>query len=518
MVDLPINTGASATQMAQEIFGSDSVITGATYFGSNYSSGIYSNGDVVAPGATPSDTGVILSTGRARDYTNNNGQTNQNTNTSTNSNGPNNDALFNALAGTSTFDASILEVDFIPTTDTLSFQFIYSSEEYPEYVNSIYNDLVGVWINGQPVDLAVGTGQSNVGNISPISNVNLYVDNTNDAFNTEMDGFTVTLTLTIQVNPNVANTLRIGIADVGDSNYDSNLLIAGGSVQGQVLANDDTFDVVLNGTPTIDVLGNDVDNTGGTLTITHINGNEVTAGDTITLATGQQITLNANGTFDVVNDDDLGGVNFTYTVDNGSGVTDTAFVTINTIPCFVAGTMIRTPDGERAVEEFEAEDLIETLDAGPQPLRWIGRRSVMAEGAMVPVHITANALGSHGDLWVSPQHRILIRNSRADLWFGQEEVLIAAKDLVNDSTILRDSARVSVDYVHLLFDEHQVIFSENLPTESFLPGPQTLSGFEQQTLKEICTLFPEIDPDSGQGYGISARRALKAHEAQILMN
>lgn len=518
MVDIPINTGASALQMAQELFGSDSVITGATYFGSNYSSGIYSNGDAIAPGATPADTGVILSTGRARDYTNANGQTNQNTNTSTNSRGPNNDAQFNALAGTNTFDASILEVDFIPTNDTLSFQFIYSSEEYPEFVNSIYNDLVGVWVNGQAVDLAVGTGQSNVNNISPLNNVNLYVDNTNDAYNTEMDGFTVTLTLTLNVNPNVVNTLRIGIADVGDSQYDSNLLIAGGSIQGQVLANDDTFDIVQNGTPTIDLLGNDVDNTGGTLFITHVNGTEVSAGDTITLASGQQITLNADGTFSVINDADIETVNFTYSIDNGSGVTDTAFVTINTIPCFVAGTHILTVEGERLVETLKAGDLVETMDAGPQPIRWIGRREVVAEGALVPVHICAGAFGEHRDLWVSPQHRILIKNGKADLWFGNEEVLVAAKDLVNDITVRRDTARAKVEYVHLLFDEHQVVFSEGLPTESFLPGPHTMSGFETEIFDEICAIFPEIDPSSGLGYGASARPSLKAHEAQILLH
>ncbi len=73
-----------------------------------------------------------------------------------------------------------------------------------------------------------GNGNTSVGNVNHSNNINLYNDNTADQFNTEMDGFTVTMTLTIPVNPGVVNSIRIGIADTADSNYDSNLLIAGG--------------------------------------------------------------------------------------------------------------------------------------------------------------------------------------------------------------------------------------------------------------------------------------------------
>lgn len=516
--ELPINENATALQMAQEIFGDDTIITGANYFGWSESSGIYSNGDSVSSELTPGDTGVILSTGRASDVTNSSGQENQDTNTSTNTPGISNDPLFNALAGNNTFDASILEVEFIPTSGVFTMQFVYSSEEYPEFVNSIYNDLVGVWINGAPIDLAIGTGNSDIGNINEGNNENLYNDNTNDDFNTEMDGFTVTLTLTVPVNVGEVNTLRIGIADVADSNFDSNLLIAGGSFQDDLLAVDDSFNIVQDGTPTINVLSNDIDTAGGTLTITQINGIDVVAGDTVILSTGQEITLNADGTFSVVNDDDIESVNFTYQVENSNGVTDTAFVTINTIPCFVTGTHIRTPRGERLVEDLAPGDLVDTLDAGPQEIRWIGRRKVRAEGAMVPIHIRAGAFGDHGDLWVSPQHRVLMRDLKAELLFGEDEVLVAAKDLVNDLTVLRDASSADVEYVHLLFDEHQVVFSEGLATESFLPGPQTLSGFEAPVVQELCSLFPELDPKTGLGYGASARTSLKAYEAQLLMH
>lgn len=516
--ELTYDTNATAVQMANEIFGNGATVVGASYSGSGFSSAIYSNGDSLAPGATPADRGVILSTGRAADFTNSSGSSNQATNTSTNTAGANNDPQFNAAAGTSTFDAAILTADFIPDSDTFSIQFSYASEEYPEFVNSIFNDLVGVWVNGEYVEIAVGTGDNNINNIHGNNNQNLFVDNGNDAFNTEMDGFTVTLTLTLNVIPDEVNTLRIGIADVGDANFDSNLLIGAGSIQNEVLLGDDEFDIVQGGTRNIDVLGNDSDNTGGVLTITHINGVSVVAGDTVTLATGQQVTLNADGTFTVVNDLDLETINFTYEAETTTGTTDVAFVTINTIPCFVSGTMILTQKGERRVETLQPGDMVQTHDNGLQPIRWIGQRTVRAEGVMTPIHIAQNAFGTHRALSVSPQHRVMIRAPQAELLFGQDEVLVAAKDLINGASVQRYASAPKVTYVHLLFDAHQVIYSEGLLTESFLPGPQTMTGFARETRDEICALFPELDPDTGLGYGAAARTSLKAFEAQLLMS
>ena len=70
-------------------------------------------------------------------------------------------------------------------------------------------------------------------------------------------------------------------------------------------------------------------------------------------------------------------------------------------------------------------------------------------------------------------------------------------------------------YVHLMFDKHQVVFSEGLATESFLPGPQTEKSFEKDILDEICALFPELDPSTGEGYSPAARRTLKHYEADL---
>lgn len=520
-VELTYDTAASALQMAQTIFGNGTQVLTASYTGWSRSSAIYSNADVVSPFVVPGDRGVILSTGSATEFTNNASQSNLNTNTTTNTSGPSNLPDFNALAGATTNDASFLDVSFVPTGDTLTMQFVFASDEYPEFSSSIYNDFFAVWVNGTHVPLSVTSTPTAVGEVNQNENINLYNDNTADQFNTEMDGFTVTMTLTMPVNSGAQNTIRIGIADVADANFDSNVLIAEDSVQTVLIANDDAITLQEGQTGVLDVLANDDNATGGSLFVTHINGVAVVPGDSVALQTGQVVVLNLDGTLSVTTDSDNDTVSFTYGIDakapDGMVLeTDVGFVTVTTIPCFVAGSRIDTADGLRPVEALEPGDLVRTKDHGMQPVRWIGARPVAAEGAMAPIEIAANTLGRHETLRVSPQHRILVRDSLAALLFGEEEVLVAAKDLVNGRGIRRVVGG-DVTYVHVLFDRHEIIWSEGLATESFLPGPQTTELFERATLDEICAIFPELDPQTGTGYSPAARRTLKAYEARLLV-
>jgi len=516
--ELTYNRFATAEQMAETIFGDGVTVLNATYSGATNSSAIYSNGDVISPDVTPADTGLILSTGDVRSFTQSSGDPNRSGSTSSNMPGVDNDAQFNALAGANTYDAAILDANFIPSTDMLSMQFVFSSEEYPEYINSIYNDIVGVWVNSSYVPLSVGN--ASVAGVNNANSSNLYVDNTGDAYNTEMDGFTITMTLEIPVVSGAINNIRIGIADVGDSSYDSNVLIAADSLQGAVLANDDSFNIAPNATKTIDALANDTNVGGGSMTITHVNGIAVVAGDSVMLGTGQLVTLESDGTFTVVNDADIEEFSFAYTVEGdiggGNTQTDVGIVTLNSIPCFVAGTLIQTPEGEKRVEDLKAGDLVMTFDDGPQPLRWIGARKVAAEGKFAPIRIRRGTFGRHKTLLVSPQHRILVRDVMAELLFGEHDVLVAAADLVNGSSV-KIMEGGEVEYVHLLFDKHQVVFSEGLATESFLPGPQTTSLFDKDIVEEIVSIFPELDPKTGHGYSDSARRTLKNYEARTLL-
>jgi hypothetical protein len=331
-----------------------------------------------------------------------------------------------------------------------------------------------------------------------------------------MDGFTATLSLNMVVNPGAVNRIRIGIADVGDDQWDSNLLIAADSLQTSFVANDDSRTLFINQEKTLDILGNDSAPTGSTLTLTHINGLPVVAGQQITLPTGQVITVNANGTISVLTDADIGTVSFSYTAQTSTGISDSAFVTIQTIPCFTGGTRLDTPHGPRRIEDLRIGDLVLTRDDGPRPIRWIGRRQVAATGRFAPVRIAAGVMGATEDVLVSPLHRVLVAGPTAELMFGAREVLVAARDLV-DGHRIRIEEGERVDYYHLLFGRHQVVTTSGLESESFLVGPQTRHCFDQGAVDEICTLFPELDRATGGGYGPSARPSLRPFEARLLV-
>jgi hypothetical protein len=518
--ELTIDVDATAMAMAEAIFGNGVSVSNATYSGDDASSGIYSGGTNTAGDVLPSDSGVILSTGNAVDFTNSDGTTNTNqvaNRTTDTVGGIDGDTDFDGLAGgANTFDAAFLEVEFEATGNLLTIDFVIASEEYPEYISSQFNDLVGVWVNGVQATVTVGDGSASVGNINGDVTENIYNDNLNDQFNTEMDGFTVTLTFVAPVQAGT-NTLKIGVADVADAQYDTNLLIAGDSVQTVIVAQDDSFDAGVGITKTINVLDNDSSDAPGILTVTHINGEEVFAGDTVELATGQFITLNANGTFEVTADTDVETVYFNYTVEDSNGETDTALVQLNQIiPCFTPGTLINTPNGATLVENLRAGDIVLTADNGPQPIRWMGQKSVAATGDMTPVRIAKGTLGCDADLLVSPQHRVLISGSWAELMFGESEVLVKAKDLINDQTIRRCRASDTVTYIHILFDQHQLVTSNGILTESYHIGPHTMAGFDAATQAEIHALFPELTVATYDSYMAAARLSLKPFEARAL--
>jgi hypothetical protein len=525
--ELPIDTSASAMDMALAMFGHGITIVSASYTGAASASGIYSNGDTVAPDLTPSDTGVILSTGNAVDVTNDPGllnllaDPNLLAETSTD-HALAGDADLSAISGQATFDAAIFEAEFIPEGSTLTMQIVFSSEEYLEYVNAGFNDSVGVWVNGVQAELTVGTGDITINNINDVSNANLYMDNaaTADTYNTEMDGFTVTLTLKAPVVAGEVNTIKIGIADGGDGALDSNLLIAGNSIQTALIAGDDVIDVTRFAPVEADILANDTSTAGGTLTITQINGQPVVVGDTILLASGETIQMTATGFVLVSSGQPVGTSNvLSYEVADAAGNTDVGFITINTVaPCFTEGTQIDTPDGPVAIETLRPGDLVLTLDHGPQALRWIGRSQRRAQGADAPVVLAADALGRHAALELSANHRILLASPHAELLFGTHQVLVKAAALVNDRSITRRCDGAPVVYVHLLFDRHEIVRGNGLWSESYHPGPMTRGSFDAETEAELRGLFPEIFTPGVAGYGPSARSGLRSHEAHVLVD
>lgn len=184
------------------------------------------------------------------------------------------------------------------------------------------------------------------------------------------------------------------------------------------------------------------------------------------------------------------------------------------IPCFAAGTLIRTNRGDVPVELIRPGDRLQTLDNGLQAVAWAGKRKVCGLGSMAPVRIEANVLGNRRRLLVSPQHRMMCRGWNTQLMTGEPEVFAAAIHLVNGKTIRR-VRRPMITYVHLLCEHHEVILAEGAPTETLFPGGMAMSAFGRHAREEIRALFPALCPTDGTGRGL-ARPTMPRAFAQVL--
>ena len=191
--------------------------------------------------------------------------------------------------------------------------------------------------------------------------------------------------------------------------------------------------------------------------------------------------------------------------------------------CFTHDTQIDTPQGRRPVQDIAEGDLVLTKDNGPQRVLWRGFRRMTgarlyAMPELRPIRIRAGALDSgrpESDLWVSPQHRMLVQGPVARALFNTDEVLVAAEHLVNDHSICTDYAVPEVTYHHLMFGAHQILWANGLETESFHPAHTTLRTLDSRQCARLLDRFPELAEDL-RSYGDTARRDLHRSEAAIL--
>jgi len=135
-----------------------------------------------------------------------------------------------------------------------------------------------------------------------------------------------------------------------------------------------------------------------------------------------------------------------------------------------------------------------------------------------PIRLLEGALDQgvpDAGLLVSPDHRMLLRGARAQALFNCDEVLVTARDLVNDRTVMVDRLSREVTYIHLLLPRHQIVFANNVETESFHPASAALATMEDKQLASLLERLPDFAGDP-QTYGAYARRVLSVSEAAIL--
>ena len=236
--------GITVAELAETLAGAGVTVSNVQFTGHPMAAGVFHGGD----GIIGFDEGIILSTGLISSVVGPNTSASISTNL-----GQPGDPDLTELAGVETFDATILEFDFVPDADRVFFEYVFASEEYNEWVGSQFNDVFAFWVNdvncavvsdpAVPVTInTINNGYDGSFSNNPVAaaptNPEFYINN--DPFwpdhtgntvpeeelrDTEMDGLTVVLTCQADVNEGVTNTMRLGIADASDPALDSNVFI-----------------------------------------------------------------------------------------------------------------------------------------------------------------------------------------------------------------------------------------------------------------------------------------------------
>lgn len=251
-----------------------------------------------------------------------------------------------------------------------------------------------------------------------------------------------------------------------------------------------------------------------------INGQNFSAGDQVELEFA--FTTTSGETFWVIRIDGqnvgisgsvLPTPGTTYEV---NGNADGAESPIEDVPCFVDGAMVQTPNGVAPIEHLGPGDLVETLDHGAQPILWAGYRDVSAQDMLFfphlrPIVIQPDALAANvpaQQLVISPNHRVLVKSAHASLYFASDEVFVAAKNLINGTTIFQSRRICDVRYRHLLLGRHEILWVNGAPTESLLPA-QMFGDFEN-------LLDLDLSVDASHVDAKCARPVLKRFEACLI--
>jgi gliding motility-associated-like protein len=228
------------TDMVENIVGEGIQYSNVEFQGADASRGTFSNGGSTNLGI---GSGIFLTSGAGYNIPGPNASTSAGSN-----NGMPGHASLNAITTSTTYDAAVLEFDFIPESDTLRFKYVFGSEEYNEWVGSSFNDVFGYFVSGpdpeggfyadKNVAIVPGTASTSVtiNNVNngysaggvvptgPCTNCAYYNDNTG-GLTIEYDGFTTVLVAWLLVVPCEEYHIKIGVADAGDGIYDSGVFI-----------------------------------------------------------------------------------------------------------------------------------------------------------------------------------------------------------------------------------------------------------------------------------------------------
>ena len=220
-------------QLAQQLAGPGVTVSNVTFTGANVAGGSFTGGLADGLGI---DSGVMLSSGDIANGIGPNDQDGAGT-CSERPGDPDLDAILQMQGAT--FDAAVLEFDFVPASPNVSFRYVFASEEYNEFVGKI-NDIFAFFIDGQNVALIPGTSTPvAINTVNLNSNSSFYRNNdpsdlgTPTPFGTQFDGFTTVLTAQRTLTANTTHHIKLVIADQADCILDSAVFLQTGSFVGQ---------------------------------------------------------------------------------------------------------------------------------------------------------------------------------------------------------------------------------------------------------------------------------------------
>lgn len=137
------------------------------------------------------------------------------------------------------------------------------------------------------------------------------------------------------------------------------------------------------------------------------------------------------------------------------------------IPCFTAGTIIATREGEKRIEDLRPSDHVVTRDSGFVQIKAISQQSYSPAEQRLnidfrPIVIPAGTFSNTRDLHLSPAHRLMVTDSQAELLFGSSEVLVAAKTALSYAWVHQQPANFDVTYYHILLPAHELMMVEEM--------------------------------------------------------
>ena len=144
-----------------------------------------------------------------------------------------------------------------------------------------------------------------------------------------------------------------------------------------------------------------------------------------------------------------------------------------------------------------------TRDHGRQPIRWIGQSRLRATGEFAPVVITAGTLGNEGDLILGQHHRVFLYQRQRLPGLSTAELLVQARHLVDDDRVYIRTGGWT-DYFSLIFDAHEIIYAEGVPSESLLVTEAVVNRLPADVADEVKSRFPGLT--QSQHFGTEAGR------------